>query len=111
MVHSARRQSPRNLFRGFPPIARRLPLAIPSPQPMIPTPFFLLAKAPRGDPNPIGWLTTFAYFCVAGFCYWAGRREKENAIGRARVRHAPLFWFTLAGVMLALGFNKQLDIQ
>jgi hypothetical protein len=79
---------------------------------MFPTiPFFILAKAQRGDPNPIGWLTTFAYFCVAGFCFWAGRREKEQAIGRARIRHAPLFWFTLCGVMVALGFNKQLDIQ
>src|SRR3954464_879864 len=73
--------------------------------------FYILAKAPRGDPNPIGWLTTFAYFCVSGFCFWAGLREKEQAIGRARVRHAPLFWFTLCGVMVALGFNKQLDIQ
>src|SRR3954452_18527378 len=74
-------------------------------------PFYILAKAPRGDPNPIGWLTTFAYFCVSGFCFWAGQREKENAIGRARVRHAPLFWFALCGVMVALGFNKQLDLQ
>jgi hypothetical protein len=72
---------------------------------------YLLAKAPRGDPNPIGWTITVAYFVVAGLCFWAGRREKEQSLGRARQWHAPVFWFTLCGLMVALGFNKQLDLQ
>ena len=72
---------------------------------------FPLGNATRGDPNPIGWLTTFAYFYVCGLSFWAGRREKEEAVGRARARHAPLFWFGLSVILLMLGFNKQLDLQ
>jgi hypothetical protein len=73
--------------------------------------FFLLAKSTRGDPNPIGWLTTFAYFYVSGLCFWAGQREKSQSVGRARRWHAPAFWFGICAVLLALGFNKQLDLQ
>jgi hypothetical protein len=72
---------------------------------------YLLAKAPRGDPNPIGWTITVAYFVVAGLCFWAGRRERELSLGRARRWHAPVFWFALCGLLVALGFNKQLDLQ
>jgi len=73
--------------------------------------FYPLANGTRGDPNPIGWLTTFAYFYVCGLCFWAGRREKQESVGRARMRHAPMFWFGLSVVLLMLGFNKQLDVQ
>src|SRR5437763_1622956 len=45
---------------------------------------FMLAKAPRGDPYPTAWLITVAYFVAAGLCFWAGRREKQESIGRAR---------------------------
>src|SRR3954454_1780330 len=72
---------------------------------------FILAKAPRGDLTFIGWTITFAYFICAGLCFWAGRKEKEQALGRARRWHAPVFWFALCGVLVALGFNKQLDLQ
>jgi cytochrome bd-type quinol oxidase subunit 2 len=72
---------------------------------------FILAKPPRGDMTFIGWTITFAYFVCAGLCFWAGRKEKEQALGRARRWHAPVFWFTLCGVLVALGFNKQLDLQ
>ena len=71
----------------------------------------LLAKAPRGDPSPIAWVITLAYFVVAGLCFYAGRKEKERSLGRARLTHAPAFWFTLCGLLVALGFNKQLDVQ
>ena len=72
---------------------------------------YILAKAPRGDPSPIAWLITLAYFVVAGLCFHAGRKEKERSLGRARLTHAPAFWFTLCGLLVALGFNKQLDVQ
>lgn len=71
----------------------------------------LLAKAPRGDIGVMPWVITFAYFVAAGLCFWAGRREKEQSLGRARRWHAPAFWFTLCGLLVALGFNKQLDLQ
>jgi hypothetical protein len=73
--------------------------------------FHLLAKAARGDQGFTPWLITVAYFVAAGLCFWAGRREKEESLGRARRWHAPVFWFTLCGLMVALGFNKQLDLQ
>jgi cytochrome bd-type quinol oxidase subunit 2 len=72
---------------------------------------FILAKAPRGDWTVIAWVITFAYFGAAGLCFWAGRREKEESLGRARRWHAPVFWFGLCGLMVALGLNKQLDLQ
>jgi hypothetical protein len=72
---------------------------------------FMLAKAPRGDPYPTAWVITVAYFVAAGLCFWAGRKEKQESLGRARRWHAPVFWFTLCGLMVALGFNKQLDLQ
>jgi hypothetical protein len=72
---------------------------------------FILAKAERGDQGFTPWLITFAYFAVAGLCFWAGRKEKERSLGRGRRWHAPVFWFTLCGLLVALGFNKQLDLQ
>src|SRR5213595_770462 len=75
------------------------------------TDFFILAKAPRGDVGFIPWLITFAYFVAAGLCFWAGRKEKSQSLGRARRWNAPIFWFTLCGLLVALGFNKQLDLQ
>jgi len=72
---------------------------------------FVLAKAPRGDPGFVPWMITFAYFVCAGLCFWAGRKEKERSLGRGRRWHAPVFWFTLCGLLVALGFNKQLDLQ
>lgn len=70
-----------------------------------------LARVKRGDSYPTAWLITLSYFVAAGLCIWAGRREKEQSIGRARRWLSPLFWFILGGLMIALGFNKQLDLQ
>jgi membrane protein required for beta-lactamase induction len=72
---------------------------------------FILAKPPRGDQGITPWLITIAYFVAAGLCFWAGRREREASLGRARQWNAPVFWFTLCGLLVALGFNKQLDLQ
>ncbi len=73
--------------------------------------FEFLARAPRGDPYPTAWFITIMYFVVAGLCFWAGKKEKERSIGRARKWMAPTFWYVMVGLMIALGFNKQLDLQ
>ena len=63
-----------------------------------------------GDPDFLGWFTTVAYLAVAGLCAWAWRRESaRKAIGERGL--VPGFWLMLAAVMLALGVNKQLDLQ
>src|SRR5256885_17221488 len=63
-----------------------------------------------GDPNPIAWMITLAYFAVCGLCVWAGLKEKENQ-GRANEKLVPTFWFVLAGVFFFLGWKKQLGNQ
>src|SRR3954447_15179514 len=78
---------------------------------MLWTQIYILAKVERGDQGFTPWLITIGYFVAAGLCFWAGRREREMSLGRARRWHAPVFWFSLCGVLVALGFNKQLDLQ
>jgi len=78
---------------------------------MVWTHIYILAKAERGDQGFTPWLITVGYFVAAGLCFWAGRKERERSLGRARRWNAPVFWFSLFGVLVALGFNKQLDLQ
>lgn len=58
-----------------------------------------------GDPTLLGWFTVAAYF-VAGLLCWLAAVPSRNGDRRAYV-----FWLAFAGVMLALGVNKQLDLQ
>ena len=61
------------------------------------------------DPDLIGWLTTVAYLAVAVLCYATGRTVlKASSCGR-QPEHA--LWFGLALALVALGFNKQMDLQ
>jgi hypothetical protein len=66
-----------------------------------------------GDPYPLAWAITVTYFVSAALCIWAGRRERRAT----RLPHykaaslAPAFWFVMAGLMFAMGCNKQLDLQ
>jgi len=69
------------------------------------------AAVPRGDPYFTAWVITISYFISAGMCAWAGMKEKQQSIGRARKWSAPVFWYAMLGLMIALGFNKQLDLQ
>ncbi|MEH3123110.1 MAG: hypothetical protein PGN16_14225 [Sphingomonas phyllosphaerae] len=55
-----------------------------------------------GDPTWLGWTTVVLYLVVAAFCGLVARRAKQGD-GR--------FWMILAVSMLALGVNKQLDLQ
>jgi hypothetical protein len=61
------------------------------------------------DPGLIGWLTVIAYLATAALCYATGRIvSKAYACDR---RPEQVFWFGLALALMALGFNKQLDLQ
>jgi len=59
-----------------------------------------------GDPTFIGWFAVFAYFSVAALCaHVASRLDRRT---RDLQRRA---WWILALVLVALGINKQLDLQ
>jgi hypothetical protein len=57
-----------------------------------------------GDPTPLGWITVAAYALAA----WLAWRN----VGAARRTAVPeSFWVALTLLLLALGLNKQLDLQ
>jgi hypothetical protein len=64
-----------------------------------------------GDPTVMGWVTVAAYLVAAVGCWLAAWREPMPD-GTRRPRSRPSrFWLALALLMLALGINKQLDLQ
>ncbi len=64
-----------------------------------------------GDPTVMGWVTVAAYLVAALGCGLAAWREPMPD-GTRRPRSRPSrFWLVLAALMLALGINKQLDLQ
>jgi len=64
-----------------------------------------------GDPTVMGWVTVAAYLVAAVGCFWAGWREPAPD-GARRPRSGPArFWLALGAFMVALGTNKQLDLQ
>jgi hypothetical protein len=64
-----------------------------------------------GDPTVLGWVTVAAYFLAAVGCGMAAWREPMPD-GTRRPRSRPSrFWLALAILMVALGINKQLDLQ
>jgi hypothetical protein len=64
-----------------------------------------------GDPTVMGWVTVAAYFVAVAGCFLAARREPlPDGTRRSRSRPSK-FWLLLAGVLVALGINKQLDLQ
>jgi hypothetical protein len=62
-----------------------------------------------GDPTIMGWVTVAAYCAAAWACGRAAWRE-GRLDGSPRSRPAP-FWIALTVAMVALGINKQLDLQ
>jgi hypothetical protein len=64
-----------------------------------------------GDPTVLGWVTVVAYLLAALVCGAAARREPMLDGTRRPRAHPSRFWLVLAGLMLALGINKQLDLQ
>jgi hypothetical protein len=62
-----------------------------------------------GDPTPVGWITAIAYLAASLACavvWTADRRARRH--GRPG---SPVFWLSLALLLLFLGINKQLDLQ
>jgi hypothetical protein len=65
-----------------------------------------------GDPSFMGWVTVVAYFVAAFACYRAYRRSREVATrGASAERRVAFLWFGFMALLLALGVNKQLDLQ
>ena len=60
-----------------------------------------------GDPTLVGWAMTCCYFAVALLCWQAMRRPQHELSERPR----RLFWMLLMLTLVALGLNKQLDLQ
>ena len=63
-----------------------------------------------GDPSLVGWVTAGIYLGTAFLCMRAARRGAVFPDTGLR-RKAALVWYLLAAGVLALGINKQLDLQ
>ncbi len=63
-----------------------------------------------GDPTVAGWVITVAYLLAAGACLQTMRQMRRCGPEGQRPRGL-VFWAALAGLLLALGINKQLDLQ
>jgi hypothetical protein len=60
-----------------------------------------------GDPTIGGWLTVVLYILAAGSCWISARELVLEDIG-SNERRA---WLAISALFLALGINKQLDLQ
>lgn len=64
-----------------------------------------------GDPTTTGWVTVAAYATGAILCgLAAAKAARRREAGASTAQHA-LFWTVLAGLLILLGINKQLDLQ
>lgn len=63
-----------------------------------------------GDPTLLGWLTVVCYAIAAGLCLNAARAA-QHRVDRAHWSRRAFFWNCLAALLIALGINKQLDLQ
>ena len=63
-----------------------------------------------GDPTLGGWITVAAYLGAMGLAFHLGWSYQKTQPPRSLSRSA-LFWIFLGIFLLALGINKQLDLQ
>lgn len=61
-----------------------------------------------GDPTPIGWITVFTYALAALVCFRAASAVKPVL---TPISNPARLWSVLGLTMVALGINKQLDLQ
>lgn len=61
-----------------------------------------------GDPTWVGWLAVVAYGWAAWLCLRASRAQAGADPAARRLR---VFWLLVSALLLALGVNKQLDLQ
>jgi hypothetical protein len=61
-----------------------------------------------GDPTFVGWLTVVLYFAASISCWRSGQKVELNDSDGVNERRA---WRFVAVLFLALGINKQLDLQ
>lgn len=64
-----------------------------------------------GDPTLLGWVTVAAYLLAAVACGLAAWREPTPEGTRRPHARPSRFWLALTALMVALGINKQLDLQ
>lgn len=64
-----------------------------------------------GDPSAMGWVTVALYLVAAWLCFLCSRRSRVLARRSSDGRWEPRLWALFAVVLLALGINKQLDLQ
>ena len=64
-----------------------------------------------GDPSPMGWVTVALYLVAAWLCFLSARRSRALDPPASPGRWEPRLWALFAVVLLALGVNKQLDLQ
>lgn len=64
-----------------------------------------------GDRTPIAWATVVAYLLASFACWRAYLVERRSGSSEGNALVGSTFWLILAGLMLLLGVNKQLDLQ
>lgn len=65
-----------------------------------------------GDPTILGWVTVVAYFVAAWLCYRVIARLKRHKDRATKlVFYERLLWQGFFTLLIALGINKQLDLQ
>jgi len=64
-----------------------------------------------GDPTFVGWFTVAAYAGGAGLAAWAALTSGRVGIDQKSERQRRRIWLAVAGLMMCLCINKQLDLQ
>jgi hypothetical protein len=64
-----------------------------------------------GDPSAMGWVTVALYLAAAWLCFRSARSSRILDRYGSHARWEPRLWALFVVVLLALGINKQLDLQ